>query len=108
MENIIKDIKFLIIIFILLLVISIFLFIYYAYKVLKNKVELEKLKNALDIIVITDIKHKIKYVNYGFQKSTGYSIQEVIGEKPSILNSGLHKKEFYNELNEIIYSLQVH
>ena len=54
MENIIKDIKFLIIIFILLLVISIFLFIYYAYKVLKNKVELEKLKNALDIIVITD------------------------------------------------------
>ena len=108
MENIIKDIKFLIIIFILLLVISIFLFIYYAYKVLKNKVELEKLKNALDIIAITDIKHKIKYVNYGFQKSTGYSIQEVIGKKPSILNSGLHKKEFYNELNEIIYSLQVH
>ena len=112
MENIIKDIKFLIIIFILLLVISIFLFIYYAYKVLKNKVELEKLKNALDIsdniIVITDIKHKIKYVNYGFQKSTGYSIQEVIGKKPSILNSGLHKKEFYNELNEIIYSFQVH
>ena len=106
MENIIKDIKFLIIIFILLLVISIFLFIYYAYKVLKNKVELEKLKNALDIIVITDIKHKIKYVNYGFQKSTGYSIQEVIGKKPSILNSGLHKKEFYNELNEIIHSGQ--
>jgi PAS domain S-box-containing protein len=108
MEDIIKDIKFSIIIFIILLIISIFLFTYYAYKVLKNKIELEKLKNALDIsdniIVITDINHYIKYVNYGFNQSSGYSEEEVIGKKPSILRSGFHDKEFYDKLNETIHS----
>lgn len=108
MQDIIKNIMFTIIIFILLLIISILLFIYYAYNVLKNKIELDKLKNALDIsdniIVITDINHNIKYVNHGFQKVSGYSSAEVIGKKPSILSTGLDNQKFYQGLRKTIHS----
>jgi PAS domain S-box-containing protein len=107
MKNIKNDIKLSIIIFILLLIISILLFTYYAYSVLRNKIELDKLKNALDIsdniIMITDLNHKIKYVNYGFKKATGYTEEEVLGKSPSILKSGLHPENFYKELKETIH-----
>ncbi|MDY0051803.1 MAG: PAS domain S-box protein, partial [Aliarcobacter sp.] len=107
MKNIKNDIKLSIIIFILLLIISILLFTYYAYNVLKNKIELDKLKNALDIsdniIMITDINHNIKYVNFGFKQATGYIEEEVIGKNPSILKSGFHDEKFYKELKETIH-----
>ena len=106
MQDIIKNIKNSIIIFILLLIISILLFIYYAYTVLKNKMELEKFKNALDIsdniIIVTDEKHLIKYVNHGFEKTTGYTKEEAIGKNPSILNSGLKDKRFFEDLKSTI------
>ena len=106
MQDIIKNIKNSIIIFILLLIISILLFIYYAYTVLKNKMELEKFKNALDIsdniIIVTDEKHIIKYVNHGFEKTTGYTKEEAIGKNPSILNSGLKNKRFFDDLKSTI------
>jgi PAS domain S-box-containing protein len=106
MQNIINNIKKSIIIFIVLLSISILLFIYYAYNVLKNKLELDKFKNALDvsdnIIIITDENHKIKYVNKGFEKTTGYEKEEVMGKDPSILNSGLLEKRFFDNLKSTI------
>ncbi len=106
MQDIIKNIKNSIIIFILLLIISILLFIYYAYTVLKNKMELEKFKNALDIsdniIIVTDEKHLIKYVNHGFEKTTGYTKEEAIGKNPSMLNSGLKDKRFFEDLKSTI------
>lgn len=36
-------------------------------------------------IVLTDAKRKIIWVNDGFTKMTGYSLPEVVGKKPSIL-----------------------
>lgn len=36
-------------------------------------------------IVLTDAKRKIIWVNDGFTKMTGYSLSEVVGKKPSIL-----------------------
>ena len=108
MEEILNHIKLTVIIFTILLIIAILLFINYAYLVLKNKIELEKFKNALDIsdniIVITDVNHIIKYVNYGFEKSTGYKAKEVIGKKPSILKSKFLNKDFYDNLNKTIHS----
>lgn len=108
MQDIIKDIKISIIIFIILLIISIILFFYYAFRVLKNKIELSKFKNALDvsdnIIVVTDVNHKIKYVNYGFKKSTGYTEEEVIGKTPALLKSGFHNKNFYADLRNTIHN----
>lgn len=50
-------------------------------------------------ITITDKNQKILKVNKAFEKITGYSQDEVIGLTPSILKSGLHSKEFYDELH---------
>ena len=106
MQNIINNIKNSIITFIVLLVVSMFLFIYYAYNVLKHKIDLDKFKSALDIsdniIIVTDEKHNIKYVNQGFEKTTGYTKDEVIGKNPSILNSGLLDKKFFDNLKSTI------
>ncbi|MBI3479886.1 MAG: PAS domain S-box protein [Nitrosomonadales bacterium] len=45
--------------------------------------------------VITDVNGVIQYVNPKFYELTGYSAAETIGKTPSILNSGVHPKEFY-------------
>jgi PAS domain S-box-containing protein len=53
-------------------------------------------------IVVTDLEGKIEYVNSGFCLITGYSREEVLGENPGILKSGLHDKAFYKDLWETI------
>lgn len=49
-------------------------------------------------IVVTDPKGQIEYVNPQFERITGYSAQELVGRRPSILKSGYHKDEFYSAL----------
>ncbi len=51
-----------------------------------------------DSIVITDAKGTIIYVNSGFEKRTGYSKREALGQTPSILKSGHHDEAFYRDL----------
>ncbi|MDM8569351.1 PAS domain S-box protein, partial [Thiotrichales bacterium HSG1] len=48
--------------------------------------------------VIVDVKGNIEYVNPKFTQITGYSSEEVMGHNPHILKSGLHNKEFYNNM----------
>ena len=50
------------------------------------------------IIIITDVKGTIQYVNPKFYELTGYKAEEVIGKTPNILNSGVHPKQFFTEL----------
>ena len=59
-------------------------------------------KQSPVIIVITDTKGSIEYVNPKFTQTTGYSFEEVMGENPRILNSGYIKKDEYAELWETI------
>ena len=61
-------------------------------------------ENSDNIVVITDENESIKYVNEAFTKTTGYSLKEIIGQKPSILKSGKQPEEFYIELNKTIHS----
>jgi diguanylate cyclase (GGDEF)-like protein/PAS domain S-box-containing protein len=50
-----------------------------------------------DAIMITDAADTtILRVNHAFQKVTGYSSDEVIGQNPRILQSGLHNESFYS------------
>jgi len=49
-------------------------------------------------VVITDRNGFIEYVNPKFCEVTGYSLSELIGEKPSIISSGLTAPEVYQEL----------
>lgn len=53
-------------------------------------------------IVITDSEGHIEYVNPAFTETTGYTLQEVIGENPSVLKSGEHEAEYYEELWDTI------
>jgi len=56
------------------------------------------IQQTADTIVITDPSGNIQYVNPAFEKLTGYSQQEAIGTNPRILKSGVHSKEFYENL----------
>ncbi len=60
------------------------------------------IEQAGDSIIITDTDGNIEYVNPVFEKITGYSREEVIGENPRILKSGKHDKDFYKELWDTI------
>jgi PAS domain S-box-containing protein len=46
-------------------------------------------------VVITDPRGKISYINRKFTKSTGYSLEEMLGKNPRILNSGYSPREMY-------------
>ena len=54
--------------------------------------------HAREAIMITDAKGTILDVNDTFSRNTGYSREEVLGKKPSLLNSGRQSKLFYNEM----------
>lgn len=49
-------------------------------------------------IVITDVFGNIEFVNPKFTDITGYSKDEAIGKNPSVLKSGIHPNELYDDL----------
>ena len=53
-------------------------------------------------IFITDADGIIEYVNPAFERTTGYTADEVIGESPRLLKSGEQGAAFYQELWETI------
>ena len=55
-----------------------------------------------DCMMITDSRGKILQVNQAFTKTTGYSAEEAIGERPSILSSNRQDKNFYRRMWESI------
>jgi PAS domain S-box-containing protein len=73
-----------------------------------TKRNLESFKSAVEdsynIVVMTNTKKEITYVNDVFEKVTGYSKEEVIGQNPRILKSGTLEEQFYLHMNEVISS----
>ncbi|MBF0572997.1 MAG: PAS domain S-box protein, partial [Desulfamplus sp.] len=70
--------------------------------VAQRTVELKKFFNAVESsptsIVITDIYGNIEYANPFFTQLTGYTPEEAKGQNPRILKSGVHTKEFYDQM----------
>lgn len=73
--------------------------------------ERERLITAIDhageAIVITDITGTIQYINPAYERTTGYSKAEAIGQNPSILKSGKQDDKFYKTLWKTISSGQI-
>ncbi len=78
----------------------------------KKKAEHELLKYELvvkqspAIIIITDIKGNIEYVNPKFTEVSGYTFDEVIGKNPRILSSGDKTQQDYKEMWNTILNRQ--
>jgi len=74
----------------------------------KDEDELRKLSVAMEqspaSIMITDTKGIIEYVNPKFEEVSGYSEEEIIGQKPNVLHSGHTPRRKYTELWENILS----
>jgi len=60
------------------------------------------IEQAAESIVITDPRGIIQYVNPFFEKVTGFSREEVVGQKPFILKSGRQDEALYKGLWETI------
>ncbi|AFM25685.1 PAS domain S-box protein [Desulfomonile tiedjei] len=62
------------------------------------------IEQAAETVVMTDTKGTILYVNPAFERTTGYSSLEAIGNNPRILKSGQHDAPFYENLWKTISS----
>ncbi len=62
------------------------------------------IEQSAQAILITDLQGNIEYVNKAFEKTTGYTFEEVKGKNPRILKSGQHSEAFYRKLWQTITS----
>ncbi|MBI5394017.1 MAG: PAS domain S-box protein [Verrucomicrobia bacterium] len=60
------------------------------------------MEQANDAIIITDREGTILYVNPAFEKLTGYTRQEALGQNPRIIKSGKHDKVFYERMWQVL------
>ena len=65
------------------------------------------IEQAAEIVVITGRDGTIQYVNPAFERITGYSREEAIGQTPRILKSGEHDAAFYAALWSTLAAGQV-
>jgi PAS domain S-box-containing protein len=63
---------------------------------------IQAIEQAGESIVITDLDANIVYVNPAFERISGYSRQDAIGQNPRVLKSGRHSEEFYTALWETL------
>lgn len=70
---------------------------------LRNSLKLSKaLDSASESVVITDLDGSIEYVNPAWKKLNGYTSEEVIGKRPSVLKSGRTNSSLYKKMWDAI------
>ncbi|MDY6800329.1 MAG: nitrate/nitrite transporter NrtS [Bacteroidota bacterium] len=65
------------------------------------------MEKTSDSVMITNTKSEIEYVNRAFEEHSGYTLKDVKGKNPRILNSGHQGPEVYKELWETIESGEI-
>jgi diguanylate cyclase (GGDEF)-like protein/PAS domain S-box-containing protein len=60
------------------------------------------IEQTADSVVITDLRGTIEYVNPAFEKTTGYSRREALGQTPRLVKSGKHDAAYYERLWQTI------
>lgn len=64
----------------------------------QSRIAAHAFANMAEGVVVTDASARIISVNPAFERISGYSAVELIGSNPSILRSGKHSADFYNEM----------
>jgi len=62
------------------------------------------IEQAQETILITNKNGNITYANPYFEETTGFTVEEALGQNPNILQSGIQTKNFYADLWETITS----
>jgi PAS domain S-box-containing protein len=72
------------------------------------EIQLRRLSQAVEqspsSVVITDLDGNIDYINPKFTETTGYTLEETMGQNPRLLKSGEHPEAYYKVLWETISS----
>lgn len=55
-------------------------------------------EQVAESVIIADLDALITYVNPAFERTTGYSRDEVLGQNPRIISSGLHPAAYYQAM----------
>src|SRR5262249_8379005 len=63
-----------------------------------NRLLVAALESAHDGIMITDLQGTILHVNQALEHMTGYTRQEMLGQTPRLLKSGVHPPDRYAAL----------
>lgn len=58
----------------------------------------QAVEQSLNSIIITNTEGTIKYVNPHFTRSSGYTAEEAVGQRPSILKSGKMSQRVFEEM----------
>jgi PAS domain S-box-containing protein len=62
----------------------------------------EVVTHSPNIVMIMDTQRRIQYVNPAFERITGFSAAEAVGQTPSLLENGMHDHSFFKEMWNII------
>ena len=62
----------------------------------------EVIEQAEEIVILTDIEGTILYVNPTFERVSGFSRDEAIGQTPRIVKSGEHDRAYYRHMWETL------
>lgn len=65
------------------------------------------IEQSADSVVVTNVRGDIEYVNPAFERVTGYTRIEALGQNPRILKSGLQDAAFYKNMWETILAGKV-
>ena len=60
------------------------------------------IEQAAEGVVITDAEGNVEYVNPAFEKITGYTLEEFIGRKPSLLAGGEYGPDYLDNLQNLL------
>ncbi|WP_102274801.1 putative bifunctional diguanylate cyclase/phosphodiesterase [Cytobacillus massiliigabonensis] len=71
------------------------------------KIAMKVFENTSEGVMITDARGRIISVNPAFEIVTGYNAEEVMGNNPNILQSGVHDENFYQSMWKQIYDTGV-